>query len=170
MFIEAVILSLIVGLIRGGRLRNLRLLNKGSIYLLILGILIQYFISFMATMEDNESIAIILKYNNLIQILSYILIFIGIILNLRIKSIWTLLVGYGLNFMALASNGWAIPNLIEVPVEDVNFPLLGYTIEFFEPYPFPKILTLGDMVISFGIFALIQEIMTEGSYNKGYTF
>lgn len=170
MFIEAIILSLIIGLIRGGRLRKLKVLNRGSIYILILGIIIQYFIISIASIEDNEGINIILKYTKYIQILSYMLIFIGILLNLPIKSIWALLVGYVLNFIALVSNGWTIPNLIEATTENINFPLLGYTIEFFEPYPFPKVLTLGDMIISFGIFALIQELMVGSSYNKGYRF
>jgi len=49
MFIEAIILSLIIGLIRGGRLRKLKVLNRGSIYILILGIIIQYFIISIAS-------------------------------------------------------------------------------------------------------------------------
>lgn len=171
MFLEALILSIIIGLIRGGKIRRIKMLNSGSIWVLLLGIVTQYLLSFLSLLEDNGNINVILKYITQIQIFSYILIFIGIILNLNIKSLWTLFAGYGLNFMSLALNGWSIPNLIADPTQNVKFPTLGYTIEFFEPYPLPKILTLGDIIISFGIFSLIQEVMLGGStHGRGYRF
>lgn len=169
MFVEALILSIIIGLIRGGKIKRIRILNSGSIWVLLLGIVIQYLLSILNLVEGNGSVVFILKYTTQIQVFSYILILIGIIMNIRIKSLWALFVGYGLNFISLAFNGWVIPNLIESPTQDVKFPILGYTIEFFEPYPLPKILTLGDIIISFGIFALIQEVMVGGSsYSRGY--
>lgn len=171
MFVEALILSTIVGLIRGGKIRNLRRLNTSSFWILILGIVMQYLLSFLKLVEDNGNVDIILRYTTQIEVLSYILIFIGIILNIRFKSLWALLLGYGLNFISLAFNGWTIPNLVEDATQNVKFPFLGYTIEFFEPYPLPKLLTLGDIIISFAIFALIQEVLLgEGSYGRGYRF
>lgn len=169
MFVEALILSIIIGLIRGGRIKRLKILNLTSIWAILLGIVIQYLLSFLDIVEGNGIVDVILKYRTQIQIFSYILILIGIVLNYRIRSLWAIFVGYGLNFISIAFNGWTIPNLIENSVQDVKLPILGYTIEFFEPYPLPKLLTLGDIIISFGIFALIQEVMIGGSsHNRRY--
>lgn len=136
MFVEALILSIIVGLIRGGNIRKIRLANTLGVWLLLLGIVIEYSFSFLSFVEINNNLDIILKYSTQIHVISYILIFIGIVLNLRIKSLWALLVGYGMNFISLAFNGWTIPNLIDNAIEGVKFPILAYTIKFFEPYPF----------------------------------
>lgn len=169
MFLEAIILSIIIGLIRGGSIKRIRNLNSGSIWVLLLGIVIQYLLIFLDTIEGNGSVELVLRYYTQIQIFSYLLILIGVIFNMRFRSLWALLVGYGLNFISLAFNGWAIPNLIDNPPQDVKFPILGYTIKAFEPYPLPKLLTLGDIIISFGIFALIQEVMIGGGFHsRGY--
>lgn len=168
MFLEAIILSIIIGLIRGGSLKRIRNLNSSSIWVLLLGIVIQYLLVFLDTIEGNNSVGLVLRYNTQIQIFSYLLILIGVIFNIRFRSLWALLVGYVLNFISLASNGWIIPNLIENPLQNVKFPILGYTIKVFEPYPLPRLLTLGDIIISFGIFALIQEVMVGGSHSRRY--
>jgi len=163
MFAEAIILSIIIGLIRGGSIKRIRIINNSSFWAMLLGIVIQYLLIFLDAIEGNGSVEFALRYYTQIQVFSYILILIGIIFNIRLRSLWALLVGYGLNFISLAFNGWTIPNLIENTSQDVKFPVLGYTIKAFEPYPFPKLLTLGDIIISFGIFALIQEVMIGGS-------
>lgn len=169
MIIEALILSIIVGLIRGGDIRKIRFGNALGTWLLLLGIVVEYSFSFLSFVEVNKNFEVILKYSTYIHIISYLIIFVGIVLNLRIRSLWSLLVGYGLNFISLATNEWTIPNLIDNSIEGVKFPILAYTIKFFEPYPLPKLLTLGDLIISFGIFAVIQELMVRGgSYNRGY--
>lgn len=171
MFVEAIILSLIIGLIRGGKLKRIKALNTGTMLLLLIGIVVQYFMYYVGIIEDASNFEIILKYSTQLQIVSYILILIGIVANIRFRSLWVMLVGYVLNFVVFVTNGWRIPNLIENSVQNVKFPTLGYTIKFFEPYPIPNMLTLGDLIISFAVFALIQEVMIGGNSNrKGYRF
>lgn len=171
MFIEAIIISVIIGLIRGGKLRRFNALNRSSFWLLLLGVAIQYLVYFAGKADDIGVLDIIVKHSKEISIIAYILIFVGVISNIRFKSLWAVLTGIVLNVVSLATNGWVIPNLIENPSQNVNFPILGYTIRFYEPYPIPQTLSLGDIIISFGIFALIQEVMLGSQSNKvGFRF
>ena len=171
MFLEAIVLSVIIGYIRGGKLRGSRRLNRITILLLILGIAIQYVLTYAGEFADISNMELIVKYNKIIQILSYILILIGILTNIKVKSMWAVLAGYILNFISTILNGWNMPNILENGAENVSLPVLGKTIQFFAPYPLPKVLSLGDVIISFGIFSLIQEIMlSDDGYRSGYRF
>ncbi|CCQ94610.1 conserved membrane hypothetical protein [[Clostridium] ultunense Esp] len=172
MFAEAILISIILGLIRGGNLKRFKSINHKTMWIFILGILIQYILGFLSKAEGIDSLNKILLYNKQLQILSYILILIGILFNLKLRSLWVVLLGYVLNFLVLATNNWERPNLINNPIMDhIKFPFLGDTILFSESYPLPKIISLGDLIISFGIFALIQEIMLgEDSFMGGYRF
>lgn len=192
MFIEAILFSLIIGLIRGGKLRRFKAINHKSSWIFILGMLIQYVLIFLNRIEEMKAINNILVYTKEIFIVSYILILIGILTNIKFRSLWAILVGFVLNFIALATNGWKMPVLLDgirligldglyeiiekgnsslyVPIsEGIKYPILGNIIIFSNPYPIARIISLGDMIISFGIFALIQEIMLgEDSFIGGY--
>lgn len=166
MIIEAIVLSIMIGLFRGGKLRKFKALNQRTFWVLILGLVINYFIDFVSTSDDLSNLNIIMQYNRQINIFSYILIFIGIVANIRFKSMWAVLAGLALKIVSLSTNGWIMPNLVDNPSANVNFPILGQTIRFYEPYPIPQTLSLGDIIISFGIFALIQELMLGGKFGK----
>lgn len=170
MFFEAILISIILGLIRGGKLKRFKSLNHKTVWVLILGILIQYILVFLSKVEELDSLRKILEYNKQLQIISYILILIGVLTNIKLRSFWVILLGYVLNFIVLVSNNWERPNLLNNSIlENINFPALGDTILFSEPYPIPRIMSIGDLIISFGIFALIQEIMLSGdSFMGGY--
>ncbi|HSH34624.1 DUF5317 family protein [Schnuerera sp.] len=172
MIIEAILISIILGLIRGGKLKRFKSINHKTMWIFILGILIQYILAFLFEMNEINSINKILVYSKQLQIISYILILIGVGSNLRLRSLWAILLGYVLNFIVLATNNWEKPILINNSIiENIKFPILGDTIGFFEPYPFPKTISLGDLIIGFGIFALIQEIMLgEDSFMGGYRY
>lgn len=169
MILEAIIISVIIGFIRGGNLRGLRRVNKLTALLFILGALIQYLLVSLDQLADNNSIALIIRYSKPIQILSYILILIGLFTNIKFKSLWVAFTGYILNFLFLLSNNWTIPNLIGEEAVAGRFPILGKIIQFHTPYPLPKAISVGDLIIAFGIFSFIQEIMLEGDGSK-YTF
>jgi len=54
-------------------------------------------------------------------------------------------------------------------MEGTKYPVLGDIIVFSKPYPIPKIISFGDLLIGFSIFLLIQEIMlSEDSFMGGY--
>jgi len=171
MFLEAIVISVIIGFIRGGNLRGFRRLNKITMFLFILGVVIQYLLPSIGDFANMSNMELIVKFSKPIQILSYILILIGILTSINFRSLWVVLVGYLLNFISTVLNGWTMPNIVENGLENVKLPVLGKTIQFFEPYPFPKVLSLGDIIIAFSIFSLIQEIMlSDEPYRSGYRF
>ncbi|NMB26525.1 MAG: DUF5317 domain-containing protein [Tissierellia bacterium] len=192
MFIEAILISIIIGLLRGGKLKRFKAINHKTMWILVFGMVIQYILVFLNRVEEIGSISKILLYTKQAQIISYILILIGIVTNFRFKSLCIVLVGFLMNFFAIMTNGWRRPILLEgvkltnssglyemiemgkvalyTPiVESTKYPILGDIIIFAEPYPISRIISLGDLIISFGIFALIQEIMLgKSSFMKGY--
>lgn len=193
MLIEAILFSLIIGLIRGGKLKRFRALNHRTIWLLILGMLLQYMLVFLHKIELIGSLEKIVSYSKEIMLISYILILAGIFTNIKFRSLWLTFAGFLMNFIAFAMNNWKIPILAEgtlllesnilneiletgptylyTPIaENIKNPLLGNIIIFSNPYPISKIISLGDVVVAFGIFALIQEIMlTDDSFMGGYS-
>ena len=120
------------------------------------------------------------------------MILIGIFTNIKFKSLWAILVGFILNLLVMIANGWKMPILLEgvnltgfetlyeliekgkssfyVAIgENIRYPILGDIIIFANPYPIARIISIGDIIISFGIFAFIQEIMLgEDYFSRGY--
>ncbi len=194
MFIEAILISIIIGFVRGGKLRRFKVINRKTMWTLLLGMVIQYMLIFLNRIEEIGSMSKILSYSKEMLIISYGLILIGILTNLNFKSLWTVLAGFIMNLLVIAANGWKRPILLEgikltnieglkemiemgknalyTPiVESTKFPILGDIIIFSKPYPISRIISLGDLIISFGIFALIQEIMLgEDSFMGGLRF
>lgn len=170
MYVEAIFFSLIIGWIRGGKIRRFKNIINWTIWLLVLGVLLQYILTYLGKTEEMEVISKLLEYSKRIEIFSYILILIGILTNIRFRSFWPVLFGYLLNFIVLMANSWQRPNLLYNPItSETKLPFLGDIILFSEPYPLPKIISLGDLIIAFGIFSLIQEIMLgEDSIMGGY--
>ncbi len=192
MFIEAILFSLIIGIIKGGKLRNFKGINHRTLWVLILGMLIQYVLIFLNRIEQMKIVNNILSYTKVILIFSYILILIGIFTNIKFKSLWAILVGFILNLLVMIANGWKMPILLEgvnltgfetlyeliekgkssfyVAIgENIRYPILGDIIIFANPYPIARIISIGDIIISFGIFAFIQEIMLgEDYFSRGY--
>ena len=182
MLIEAIILSVLIGWFRGGRLSKFRSLKEKSLWFLAIGILIQGAITFSNNFIGIESLDRILTYSKEIMLLSFILIVIGIVMNYKFKSLWITFVGFLMNFLAFFSNGWKKPILLEglnlagkaslievikessislfTPiVEGVKYPILGNIIIFAKPYPMAKLVSIGDIIVGIGIFIFIQDIM-----------
>lgn len=182
MFIEVIILSIIIGLVRGGKLSGFKKVNFRRMWFLILSLIIQYFLVGINFIEEIYSLDIVFRFNKELAILSYILLFVGIVINLRYRSLWVVLAGSVMNFSVMAANGWKKPVLVEgleliglkdpdilleqgkLPlytplVEETKLAVLGDIMTVSRPYPYPHIFSLGGFIISLGLFTLIQEIM-----------
>ena len=70
MLIEAIILSLIIGLIRGGKFRRFKSVNHKTMWVLILGILIQYILVFLNKIEAIGKVNQIISHTKEIMIIS----------------------------------------------------------------------------------------------------
>jgi len=189
-FIEVIILSIIVGLIRGGKFTRLIKVDFKRVWILIFAFVFQYFLVFINSTEEIQMMGKLYNYLKQLIILSYILLFIGIFANIKYRSLWLVLSGTVLNFFAVVVNHWKIPILKEgfklVGLKDMytmleggnlplytaisdatKYPVLGKIIAISKPYPFPNIISIGDLLMCFGLYTLIQEIMlSEGAQEK----
>ncbi|MCR2044775.1 DUF5317 domain-containing protein [Anaerosalibacter massiliensis] len=182
MFIEVIILSLIIGFIRGGKISRFKGVNFRRMWILILALIIQYFLITMNFVEELSSFESVFKFTRELSIISYILLFVGILINLRYRSLWIVLSGSIMNFLVMILNGWKRPIILEglelLGLEDFGFLLeqgklplytplvektklavLGDIMLVSKPYPFPHVFSFGDFIICLGLFTLIQEIM-----------
>ncbi len=90
------------------------------------------------------------------------------------------LIGTLLNFIVIFANGGKMPvslsgpkwqeNPIDITISDIDFkhmsldentrlPYLADVILIAKPYPFPKILSIGDVFLNLGLFFFLQEEM-----------
>ena len=178
MIIESLVLSILVGKIRGGKITKIGELNIKKWYLFI----IAFGIEFSLLYGYQKGIGIFQNYFFYFHLASYLLLFIGFIFN--IKNLWLDLVFLGtlLNAIVIFLNGGRMPvsidalMLAELP-EFANQLIanqlathqvlslemkawyLGDIIPLIPPYPFKKVISIGDIMITMGIFFLLQKFM-----------
>ena len=181
MLVETIVLSLIIGKIRGGRIKNLEQIKFKAWYLLLLGFLLEI-ISLLLFANTNLKIAkIITDKFFIIQIFTYILLILILILNIRKKGVKIILFGTILNFIPIMANDGRMP-VSKVALEKLNLykqlellqsnkilthVLIDKSTKFYylsDIIPISQIISIGDILISIGIFLLIQFYMK--SFNK----
>lgn len=185
MIIEPTVLSLFVAKLRKGKFKNLEKIEINAWYLLLITAGIQIALSII------KKKGIIFNHNTflLLHILSYILMIICVVLNLNRNSMRAFLIGVILNFIVIFANGGRMPVSLngikgindnistELPMsdfdikhkvvnQDTKLVYLSDIILIPEPYPLPKILSIGDIFIMIGLFIFIQEAMVIDEKNK----
>lgn len=128
--------------------------------------------------------------NNLFKILSlhwliYLAIFTVTILNFNKKFMKLLFAGTLLNFIAIVSNDFKMPVLVSevlsnveakkmylqtgqdlihsLLTEDTKFKMLCDIFTLPPPYPFPKTISIGDILLLLGVFVVWQESANQSS-------
>ncbi|MBI2874002.1 MAG: DUF5317 domain-containing protein [Firmicutes bacterium] len=178
MLADAVILALIIGFLRGGRLKTLGDFTLKGAWIAGLALALRMGLTFLG-LRGNP---VILAYGGLFQILSYLLL-LGVVWANR-RTPWMNLIGAGilLNFLVIVTNGGHMPVSLEglriVGLEEwaqsletgsyvthvamnaeTRIPLLADRIPVPSPYPHPRLISLGDLGLAAGIFLLIQGIL-----------
>ncbi|MEA3424138.1 MAG: DUF5317 family protein [Bacillota bacterium] len=179
MFVEAMILGLAISFLLGGRMDNLEYLDIKGWYLIIIGTVLQLVSLFLA----KYSFAIY------IQLTGIVFVIIVLMLNMNLRGFWLMLFGGMLNFLAVVLNGNKMPVnpiIIEnnklssfmdmiVDGEIINYlstsvggwsAMLGKIMMTPQWYPFPNILSIGDIVISVGIIWFIYGETRRKNYRK----
>ena len=167
MFIEAMIIGLIFGKLRGGEIRNLKVGSIKGWMLIVLALFVQFS---PLLLEDIQWVQAGLKYTYIASLLILILFF---ILNLKKKVFWILLVGTFINFfvmilyknkMPITAEGFHVNPIIEY----VSFENLKTWTKFFgrwmiipSVYFSPIIISIGDLLTSIGMFWFIQGTMVK---------
>ncbi|NLV88652.1 MAG: DUF5317 domain-containing protein [Tissierellia bacterium] len=184
MIIETVILSFILGKIRGGRIRNIGNLYIKKWYIFVISFLMEI-ISLLLITRFSGSLSRFLEDNfSYIHIFIYLLLILGLILNFREKGFKLVLFGSLLNFIPILLNNGRMPVSIKALKfsklyneltlleegrilthvlidKSTKLSILSDIIPIPKPYLFPKIISLGDILIAIGLFVLIQTYMKD---------
>lgn len=181
MFIEPMLFSLILAKLRNGKLSNIEKLEFNKFYFILIAGFLQLSLSLLQKVNPLWASFILNDYFTYLHGLSYLLIFIAIIMNIKRHSMKLFIIGVVLNFLVISFNGGKMPvsitgikginsPTIELPnrefdikhiavTPDTKLVYLADIILIPRPYPLPKILSIGDVFLILGLFVFIQEIL-----------
>lgn len=181
MVIEAVTSSVITAKIRKGKLRNIENVELRGWYLFIAGFVLEVSANLLKASSWQGVSGFLDRYFSYIHVLAYILLFVAIAMNFRKRSMVFIFAGTFMNFLVILLNGGHMPiwfeglkivGLVEPEATQATLDLshslitgttklkfLADIIPLPKPYPLPKILSIGDLVLAVGVFLFIQEAM-----------
>jgi len=178
MLIDFLVISLLIGLLRKGKLLNFAHIPLEKIELIILSFLLRYLP--LVTMKFANDFTI--KYNIVFASLSYLLLIYSLYCNWHIKPFRLIALGVILNFVVILANGGKMPvSLSAVDIAGLhdfkpllfdeeylyhaainsatNLTFLSDIIPLPPPYPRPRVFSIGDLAMGIGMFMFIQQAM-----------
>ena len=186
MFLYAIVIGLIIGKLRRGKLEKIGYLTIQYPLLIMAGVLFQFFVFILNIgLSDLGN-----NINDGILILSYILIMAGILSNKSIKFMYLFFAGTLYNFVILILNGVKVgiteataikafsPEIVELIgaghvryftiIPESRF-YMGAFLSFEGIFIYPIVLTIGDIILFFTTVVFIQYAMTDKNIRKGTT-
>ena len=180
MLVESVGSALIVGKLRGGKLKHIFNTQLKKVECIVAAAVIQALASFAVARELTPYWEIINNNVILIQLFVYVLLLIGCLSNLHLKGMPLIILGIILNFIVIMANGGRMPvdiSSIKLMLsaesvemlqntksfthvaanESTRFLFLADIIHIKRPYPLPKSLSVGDIFMMVGIFSIIYK-------------
>ncbi len=178
MFIEAVVLGLLAGWLRGGRSLNIGNLEFRGWVLIVIAFLLQMLPMLLGRMSWMAHNGPVIAFSTLV------LVFFIVMLNGRKPGFWLVALGAVLNILAMAFHGLKMPVYLpglrsaghtELLESITNNAVLNYTgleqlsqwgdylgkvIVLPHFYPLAQVITAGDLLISVGIFLFVMGQMT----------
>jgi hypothetical protein len=177
-FLLAALVGVLLGYVLGGRISNLPSLRLRAVWLVLSALILQVLIFPLFSERP------LLPYATVpLHVISYLLIFVFLLLNLRERGLLAIGVGALLNFAAIAANGGRMPasatalaraGLVETADrlttsgahgnvllmgEGTRLNVLGDWLYFPAAVPFATAFSVGDVVIMIGIAWLIVRGM-----------
>lgn len=170
MFIESLIIAVIIGLLMKGKISNLGRLDLKYVYLIFAAYLIQVGIAFGAPRWDFGGYPYL-------HIFSYLLLFFSLYRNRLIPGMRYIFGGTAMNFAVIAVNGGRMPVRADVIPEQMaallatakggTHVLINETTKlafladiFYISLPYQNsLISIGDIVIDFGILVLVVRGM-----------
>lgn len=180
LFIEAILLGIILGRFRGGKLSSLEKINFKGLYF-ILGLLIfDFILRFFLSTSNHQIFDNIFVYYPIFSMFIYIVTIFILDLNKDIKYFRLIESGFILNLLPMILNGGKMPvsesamisigKIEEVEImkkglmfghqlinENTRFSFLSDIIPF--NFFIPKVISLGDIVIALGVALFISHYM-----------
>lgn len=171
MYIEAFIISILVGLFRKGKISNFKSIYFQKVRLLFIAVLIQLAINYIGM--DNQA-------GILLHIGSYFMLFIFFWVNRDLFN-YMLPLGAALNFLVIVFNGGSMPvftgympdiavNQLTLSVthtvldETTRMPWLADIL--YIRWPYQQMISIGDIFLVIGIFIFVQRIMVNGKITE----
>lgn len=192
MVIETIILSLLLGKLMGGKIKNIGNLYINGWYLFVVSFSIEI-ISLLIVSRTNGNLSNMIENNFFyIHIFIYLLLIIGLVMNIHEHGFKITLSGAILNFLSLCLNNGRMPvsinalkssklytqlSLLEegrimthvLADSSTRLLFLGDIIPIQQPYPFPKIISIGDILISLGLLFVVLSYMRKRYETEGKT-
>jgi hypothetical protein len=171
MFIQAIVLAVVIGLVLGGSLRNLSKMNIEDVYFIVAAFLVD-----AATIWSIRlGLVGIGPVTFTIDLFMYFLLFIFVYRNRQNPYIVVVGIGFLLNAVAIFSNGGAMPvgayalqaagMTLDVSTQGLYVAVVGSTRFWYLgdviPYTFlnVNIISIGDLVSALGVMLLIITSM-----------
>lgn len=178
MLLDILIISLIIALLRGGKIERLAEIKFRKVVFIITPFILQY-----ALVEAGErEVGWLNHWGIYIHYTSYILLLVGIWYNRGIKEMRIFGAGILLNFLVITANNGQMPVSMEalekagmqdmlillqnksyvihtLMVPGTKLKFLADVIPLPPPYPRPRVLSIGDVIMGAGVFLLIQNYM-----------
>jgi len=178
LYVYIIIISIIIGLLRNGKLSRLSQISLTKIELIVLACLIQAGLIFLG----SKKVKFVLDYSSYMIILSYIVLLLAVWYNKKLKGIKIITLGIILNFIVILANGGHMPVLLNslykaglddfalvlkegtyvthtIITEKTLFGFLADVIPLSPPFPDPSVVSAGDFLMFYGVFSLIQNAM-----------
>lgn len=193
MFIETVTVSLLTGKARKGRIKNLENVCIRAWYLIFISILIEAVPNILDLFHIKTIDLFLHRYFIYLHFISYILMFIVLILNIGKRYMKLIFIGTLANFAVIFANNGQMPVSVQglkatgqyerveangghldmshtLIDESTRLSFLGDVIILPKPYPLAKVISMGDVFVAAGVFLLLQEGMAgEDSTKKDPT-
>jgi len=178
LYVYIIIISIIIGLLRNGKLSSLSQISLMRIELIVLACLIQGGIIFLG----SKKIKFILDYSAYMIIFSYVMLLLAVWHNKKLKGMKIISLGIVFNFIVIVANGGHMPVLLSglykaglndfalvlkegsyvthtLITETTLFRFLADVIPLSPPFPDPSVVSAGDFLMFYGVFSLIQNAM-----------
>ncbi len=178
LYVYIIIISIIIGLLRKGKLSSLSQISLKRTELLVLAFLIQAGLTFLG----SRKIEFVLNYSSYVLGFSYVVLLIAACYNKALKGMKIITLGIAFNFMVIVANGGRMPislgGLYKAGLSDIAiilsegshvthtlitektlFRFLADVIPLSPPFPDPSVVSVGDFLMFFGVFSLIQNAM-----------
>lgn len=181
MLLDFMILGIVAGWLRGGRLRNVATFELRWIPAILGAFLLQFAFSAAAGWGWSW----VSPYASYVYLISFVLLLGAVWMNREKPEFWVMGAGILANFVVIAANGGKMPVLEEAVLRlggpgavsrmaagtelfhrlsdaSTRLAFLGDWMTLPPPYPRPVIFSIGDVLIGLGIFLLMQRAMAAG--------
>ena len=178
LYVYIIIISIIIGLLRNGKLSSLSQISLKRIELIVLTCLIQAGLIFLG----SKKVKFVLDYSSYMIIFSYIVLLLAVWYNKGIKGINIIALGIIFKFIVMVTNGGHMPVLLSslyksglndfalvlkegsyithaLITDKTLFGFLADVIPLSPPFPDPSVVSAGDFLMFYGVFSLIQNAM-----------